>query len=271
MGDDNPIANYSPFETAESKSPQPHSIVSPPVAGDPEDEEVSKLERRLNILESQISMQEKELTEARETGMSEPPPNWPKIYPIVYFDIKEVPEALQSFVNLGMFGWCCMVVSFSLNFITCLTLLRAGDAADSPGSKIALSALYLFLLVPISLDLNALAVYRDLKSASTRAWSFAKLFIFLGLTTAYQALLTLGLESSGSCGLVAMVNLMINGHGFIGFLSLLVTAGLALSTFVHFRLFTGLWNYYRATGQGGGDIERNLKTVVAEMVVNVLK
>jgi hypothetical protein len=269
--DVNPLSGYEPFPDGDSEFAKAATLPQAFPAIDPADDEIAALERRLNILESHIAIQEKQLNEARETGSFEQPPNWPRVYPLVHFDIKEIPDQLQSFVNQAMFGWCCMVVAFGLNFVACLTLLRAGEATDSPGSKIALSALYLFFLVPIALDLDALAVYRVLRSEAPGTWAFGKLFLFIGITTAYEAILTLGFESSGSCGLVTMLNLFINGHGFIGALALIVTAMLALSTFVHFRLVTALWGYYRGTEAGTGDLQTKVKGAVAELVVNALR
>jgi hypothetical protein len=225
------------------------------------------MERRLNLLEAMLSQAEKRIREARETGSLEPPANWPRFYPVVFFDIHDVPEPLQRFVSEAMFGWCCMAVAFTLNFTGCLSLLRAGDAADSPGSKIALSALYLFLIVPIALDLNALTVYRTLQEPHAGRLRYIKLFIFLSICTLFQCVLALGLESSGSCGLLTMLNLFLTGHLWIGFLAALVTLFLFVSTFVHFKLLTGLWRFYRGI-QPEEDLDlRNVRQSLARLVV----
>jgi hypothetical protein len=262
----NPLDSYSPFDGTKDES-----VKSPTIGADPEEEdEIRAFEQRLNILEAQLASQESELVTARETGSLEPPANWPNFYPLVHFDIEEVPTQLRSFVTDAMFEWCAMSIAFGLNFIGCLTLLRAGDATDSPGSKIALSTLYLFLLVPLALDLIALAVYRILKSDSPSSLSYLKLFLFMGGTTFFQAILTLGLESSGSCGLITMLSLWFGGHFFIATLAVLVTGSLAFSTFLHFRLLSGLWSYYRGTADGG-DLEQTVKRTFAGAVVDALK
>ena len=271
MDDENPLANYQPFNELDNESPvaaQP--ALSPTIGADAEEEEIRAMEQRVNILQAQVTAQENQFAHARETGSFEPPPNWPKFYPLIHFDIEEVPQSLRKFVTEGIFGWCLMDIAFTLNFIGCLSLLRAGEVTDSPGSKVALSALYLFLLVPLSLDLNALAVYRVLKSDSPSSLSYMKLFVFLGITTAFQCVLTFGLESSGSCGLITMINLFVSGHWFIGVIALLVTLALGMSTFVHFQLLRGLWSYYRGTEQGG-NIEQDMKRTLAVMVVDALK
>jgi hypothetical protein len=267
---DNPLATYSPFENADQEGRFPSPGGRPAFALDTDDDEIAEMERRLNLLDAMLSQEEKRIREARETGTLEPPPDWPRFYPFVHFDVREVPEQLQRFVNEAMFGWCCMVIAFVLNFISCLSLLRAGDAADSPGSKIALSALYLFLVVPMSLDLSALSVYRTLRDPQPGTLSYLKVFLFLSAITLFQAILTLGLESSGSCGLITVINLFSENHAFIGFLALLVTLFLFLSTFVHLKLLTGLWRFYRGTREGEELDLHNVRQGLARLVVESL-
>jgi hypothetical protein len=271
MGDENPLQSYNPFQEGESR-PAPPSFSSPPsFSATPDDEQdLRTLEQELNIWESRLAAQEQQLARAQETGVFEPPPNWPSAYPLVYFDSSTVPEPLRPFAERAMLAWTLMAIAFALNFIGCLSLLRAGEAADSPGSKIALSALYLFLIVPIALDLSALAVYRALQNSAPSSLSFVKIFIFLGAATVFQAILTLGFETSGSCGLITMLNLMFGSHPVIGTLALFITAALAVSTYVHFALLNGLWNYWRGTDQGRGDLAVPARQIVANVVLNAL-
>jgi hypothetical protein len=262
----NPLDSYSPFDTPDPDLP----AVSKPAGSDQNTEEIRLWEERLNLLESQLSSQEIQMSLARESGAVEPPANWPKFYPLIHFDMAEVPQTFRSFVTNAMFSWCCMSVSFFLNFIGCLFLLRAGEATDSPGSKIALSGLYLFLLVPLALDLSALAVYRALKTETPSSLSFMKIFAFLGAISCFQSFLTIGFETSGSCGLITMLTLFFNGHGFIGFWSLITTVSLGFSSYIHISLWRTLWSYYRGT-EHGGHIEEDMKRTFAMMVVDALK
>jgi hypothetical protein len=249
MGDDNPLNDYDPFverEAPPSLSPFPASP-----SGADADQELRDLEERLNVWEHQLNAQEQQLLQAQRTGVLEPPPNWPPYHPLVHFAPAEVPEPLRPFAERAMLAWLLMAGAFALNFLGCLALLRAGDAADSPGSKIALSALYLFLVVPIALDLTALAVYRALRDSAPSSLAFVKIFVFLGASTAFQAVLTLGFETSGSCGLVTALSLFLEGHAVIGLLALATTVALAASTLLHSVLLSGLWRYWRNTDQGG--------------------
>jgi hypothetical protein len=250
----NQLAEYDPFQASTAD----------------EDLEIRRLEEKLNILESQLITQEQELEQAQRTGIIELPPNWPAFYPFVHFDPLSVPVSTRDFSNQAMFAWTLMAVAFALNFLGCVSLLRAGDSADSPGSKIALSALYLFLIVPIALDLTALAVYRALQNPSPSFLTFIKIFVFLGLSTLFQAILTLGFETSGSCGLVTMLNLFIESHVVIGMIALVITLALAVSTYFHFVLLSGLWRYWRRTEQGRVDLTVGAKQVVTNAIMTAL-
>ncbi|OHS97536.1 hypothetical protein TRFO_36220 [Tritrichomonas foetus] len=272
MEDNNPLDSYSPFERVEDTNIPSKETASPTIGADPdlEDAEIRAYEQRLNILESQLNSQMDQINIARETGSTEPLPNWPKFYPLVHFDIEEVPESLRLFVSEAFYGWFIMAVAFGLNWIGCLTLIRAGNSTDSPGSKIALASLYLFIFVPLALDFDAMSVYKVLKTDTPSTMSYLKIFIFLGITTFFEGILALGLESSGSCGLITMINLFIGGHWFIGLISIIVTCSLGLSCFSHYSLFRKLWSYYRGTADGE-DFQGNLKRTFAMAVVDYLK
>ena len=272
MSEENPLDTYSPFNEEEEKRPRTSGSGVAAVASQDEedDEELRLLERRVNILAAQLRESENEVERARLTGSLDLPPNWPKFYPLIHFDIEEVAQPLRKFVMDAMFAWCVMVIAFSLNLIGCLALLRAGNVTESPGSKVALAALYLFLLVPLALDLSALSVYRVLKTDSPSSLSYMKLFLFLGITTFYQAFLVLGLESSGTCGLITMINLLFSSYWFIGNLSALITWCFALSSWLHYKLLMALWDYYKGTEQGE-NLEQDVKKTLAVMVVDALK
>jgi hypothetical protein len=265
---ENPLDNYSPFDSNPTSSPV-RSRASSNLAVS-EEEEIRLLEERLNILESQLSTQEKQLNDARVTGSLEPPPNWPYFYPIIYYDLNDIPPLLQAFVQQAMYGWLFMAAGFSLNFIGCLLLLRAGEATDSPGSKIALSALYLFFVVPMALDLTALGVYRQMKNASPTSLGYLKLLAFLGFSTLFQAILTMGMESSGSCGFVTMLNLFVEGYSFIGLIALVITGLLGWSTWTHYKLLKGMWIYYRGSEEGRNLDMTNMRSTLTPLIVGAL-
>jgi hypothetical protein len=271
MDEVNPLDSYSPFDTPEpifarSSLSHPSSTLNPL-----DDVSLHEYEQRLNALEAQLATQEHQLTIAQQTGAFDSPPNWPRFHPVIHFDPTEIPEHLRGFATEAMFAWSLMSATLALNFVACLALLRAGDAADSPGSKIALSALYVFLVVPIALDLSVLAVYKALRTGGVASVTYMKIFAFVGAITLFLTVLTLGFESSGSCGLVTMINLFVGGHGGIGVIALAVTAGLAGASWCYFRLLKGLLQYYRGTEQGAGDLAHNVRMTVAGLVVGALR
>lgn len=273
--DSNPLENYSPFEqsapipiktTTESPSYIPPSRANKEMD---EDEEIREYERKLSILESQLDQQEIMLQNFQETGEIEPPKNWPKFYPVVHFDIDEVQPVNRTYVNQAMYSWCIMVVAFTLNWVACLSLLGSGGAVESPGSKIALASLYLYLVVPLALDLDALSVYRVMQKEKVSYPSLIKVFVFIGITIIFEFFQALGGESSGSCGLITTLNLLTSAHWFIGALSLIVTLCFAYSLLLEVRLITGLWNYYKGTDVFD-DMKKNIKEDAASKVISLM-
>ena len=268
MGD-NPLDNYSPFGDDDniSISTSKPSPILPEY--DEDDEEIKAYEERLNVLESRINAQETQLSVAQENGFVEPPPNWPPFYPLVSYQPDDVPPALRDYVNEAMFDWYYMVIAFAVNFVTSLCLLRAGDAISSPGSKIALASLYLFIIVPLSLDLSSLAVYRAMKNEPSYI-TYLKVFIVIFALAIFEAFLTLGLESSGGCGLITTLLLFGTGHWFLALLGLITTGCFGWITFRHFTLGRSIWKYYKTTEEGH-NWEATAKEKAQEYLFDVAK
>lgn len=280
--EENPLDTYSPFEDADihevkpagQSQDTPNTLGAEPISPindkNDDDDEIKAYEARLNALENHLNNQATQLSIAQETGNFEEPPNFPKFYPLIHFDIEEVPENLRNFVNTALLGWCFMFGAFLLNWLGCLFLLGAGDSIESPGSKISLSTLYLFVVVPIAIDFDALEIYQALRESNPSNLKFMKIFIFLGVTIFFEGILTLGLESSGSCGLITMISLFTSGHWLLGLFSILVTLCLGFTTYFHYVLASSLWQYYRGTEQGE-NLQDNMKHTIANVIVDALQ
>ncbi|EAY17536.1 hypothetical protein TVAG_453640 [Trichomonas vaginalis G3] len=268
------LDNYSPFNDADLMDELPEiKKTQPSAAPAKHDDEITQemldqMEQRLNIMEEDLKNQE------QRTGplggfLHEPEPNWPKFYPLVHFDINEVDASYRSYVNETFFSWVCMLVTYFLNFIASLTLLSAGDAVNSPGTKISLSALYFFFICPIALDLDALSVYRALKTAPSTL-AFTKIFICLALTLIFEFVLAVGAQSSGSVGLITTIDLFASKCVGTGIFGIIVTICFAVTIFFTTKLLIRLWKFFRGTEQGG-HMDQDLKLTVAQFVVDTLK
>jgi hypothetical protein len=169
------LDHYSPFDEPASPSeppPLPQVLIDPSPArrslpsrsSTLTEEQLRAYEDRLNILEESINTQELHFRDSGRLSTAEPPPNWPRCYPLVHYNIEDVPESNRLFVYSALFAWVLMAIAFALNWLGCLALISVNDTSiESPGSKIALSSLYLFIVVPLALDLDAISVYRALQ------------------------------------------------------------------------------------------------------------
>lgn len=240
------------------------------------EEQLREYEENLNLLEDQIAQLENSNENDRRNGgfrggptEAELPPNWPKFYPIVHFDIDEVGENLRNYVKGAFLCWIVMAVSFLMNWIGTLSLLSVENTIKSPGSKIALSSIYLFILVPLALDLNAMSVYRAMKQSTIYTFTYLKIFLALGFTCLFEFMLTLGMDSSGSVGLISTIDLLIHGNTGCGVFGVFVTLALGASLFMHSVFFRKLWKYYRGTEEGGHmetDIRRSVAGYLTRLV-----
>jgi hypothetical protein len=64
--------------------------------------------------------------------------------------------------------------------------------------------------------------------------------------------------------------LFFGSHPFIGVLALVITTGLAASTYVHFVLLNRLWGYWRGTAHGRGDLAVGAKQIITDVVISTL-
>jgi hypothetical protein len=277
------LDNYSPFDDDDDimgKLPELKSDSKPAKSSsDPSNEALlingeeitaemlDQMEQRLNMMEHDIEHEESRGISA-SLGILEPDPNWPKCYPLVHFDINEVDSAYRPYVNEAFFNWIVMCVSFGINFIATLCLLSVGDAVKSQGTKIAFAAIYFFLLMPLALNLNALSVYKAMKTAP-ETLAYTKIFIALSLTFIFEVVLAVGLENSGSVGLITTINLFSEGCTGTGILGIIVTICMSVSAFFTFKLLVKLWRFFRGTEEGG-NMQQNLKVTVAQFVVDTL-
>lgn len=275
MEESNPLDSYSPFDNPnEANQPtESFSVNSPSISAsypkddEIDDEELRALEQRVNQMESKINAQQLKIQNA--ISGNQLPPNWPSFYPIIHFDTDEVPALLRPFAKDAMLCWVVMSLSLFLNWIGCFSLLGVKEnEISSPGSKIALSTLYLIVLTPLLMEFNFLSVYRVLKTEASSI-SYLKIFISIGITIAFLSILALGFDSSGSVGLVTMINLFIIKHWGIGLFSILVTLFLGFSALFYFKLIVELWHYFRGTEQGD-HMENDLRTGIMGLASDVL-
>lgn len=232
-------------------------------------ESIEEYQARLDYLERSLQQEEENLA-TQINNDDEPAANWPRFYPIVYFNIEDIPENLRVFVRESFFCWFCMLGTFGLNWIVTLSLLSTkADIVTSPGSKIALSSLYLFMIVPLALDVDNLAIYRALRKP-VNTLTYVKIFLFLIITMIFELFQFIGSQNSGSVGLICTISAFTSGHIAVGVFSLFVTIGYAGTIFSQSYLLQKLWRFYRGTEEGG-NMESSLKHNIAGFVVDTLK
>lgn len=303
MADQNYLDNYSPFdengkkgddeipqirlnlEGVESHPPPSRNTFSNarsnqlPSASvlDSIDESGPLTEEQLREYEENLDILDREITNLENQNRSgnfintdrDLPPNWPSIYPIIHFDLNEIPDNLQIYVKGAFFCWFVMVIAFLLNWIGTLSLLSVSNAIESPGSKIALSTLYFFILVPLAFDLDTMSVYRAMRIRTISTFTYLKLFLALGFTCFFEFMLTLGMESSGSVGLISTIELFIGNNIGCGVFGLIVTLVMGASASLHSFYLAKLWKYYRGTEEGG-HMETDLRSSIGGYLVNLL-
>jgi hypothetical protein len=79
----------------------------------------------------------------------------------------------------------------------------------------------------------------------------------------------LGLQDSGSVGLISTIDLFTGKHVGVGAWGAVVTAVFLIALLLHLRFTRQLWKFYRGTAEGE-NIDTDLRRGVTEFVVERL-
>ena len=90
----------------------------------------------------------------------------------------------------------------------------------------------------------------------------------LGFTCLFEFMLTLGMDSSGSVGLISTIDLLVHSNYGCGIFGIFVTTALGISLFFYANFLTKLWKYYRGTEEGG-NMETDIKRSMADYLIHL--
>ncbi|OHS96288.1 hypothetical protein TRFO_37561 [Tritrichomonas foetus] len=138
-----------------------------------------------------------------------------------YYQESDLPNDIQPLVKQVLYLFLLCAITYLANWIGCLCCIAAGDSLSSVGTIIVLSTVYLFTFVPMSFEFSFFVLYNAVKDGKgLKFFCFLTTFGIWGLTMSWHMV---GTDDGGSVGWIQMINLFAGGHGFIGFVALLVS------------------------------------------------
>ncbi|KAG1827212.1 scamp family-domain-containing protein [Suillus subaureus] len=269
---ENPFASShsldtNPFDDPSSKQAAEHDAHS---------EDISRRERDLERRERELNQRAEHI---RTHGRN----NWPPFYPLIYHAIsEEIPEASRPLITRLYQLWLVLFGTLIINMVACIFLLIAGSSDG--GKDLGGSIGYVFIIAPLSFLLWYRPIYNGYMKVSVIATSYkhvlkltrragastlllsvelnfdpldrAKLhlifidfyFFFGGFHLLFSVYMIIGIPSTGSAGLIQMIQMYAQGHWAAGILGTIATVGWTVQGLGNAFYYHQIWNHHSAAG-----------------------
>ncbi|KAF9213410.1 hypothetical protein CPB97_000004 [Podila verticillata] len=179
--------------------------------------ELRRREEELAAREREIQAAQAEADRVRTQGKN----NFPKFYPLIYMSIPaEIPKAHQATVRFLYNIWLALLGTLALNFLACLLMLIVG--IPNGAADLGVSLGYCFTITAASFLLWYRPVYNAFMKEMSMYYYFY--FIFNGFHIAFSFYMALGFPSTGSAGLINMIQVFNAKKIFAGILCVFATA-----------------------------------------------
>lgn len=160
--------------------------------------------------------------------------NWPKRFPLFYFNLHEVPYQHQKFVQETFVDSIFQGLTYIINWIVCFLCRRDSAMNESRDPIFIISSFNLFILFPIVFSFFHFEIYQILLFNLTRDSILSILLItFIILFLDFFSLM--GNESTGTCGICFFISLALDKMYFRSFLSLFVFILFCITFILHFK------------------------------------
>ncbi|OHT15054.1 hypothetical protein TRFO_42731 [Tritrichomonas foetus] len=166
--------------------------------------------------------------------------NWPKQFPLFYFDLNIIPQHLQKYVIETFFSWIFMVATYLLNWIICFFCQRGYSLEESYDFVFLVSSFHLFIMMPLFLFFFHFEIYKIfLFELDSKSYTRIRVVVFIML--AFDTMSFMGSTNAGTCGTLNIISLL-NDHLFLtAFFALIVYFMLMIIFFLHFRFLLRMY------------------------------
>ncbi|PWN29953.1 scamp-domain-containing protein [Jaminaea rosea] len=222
---------------------------SRPPAGGREDD----LARR----ERELEQRERDLQQRADHIQKHGRNNWPFFYPMIYHDIKaEIPPDYQQVVLHLYSLWLIFVGTLVINMAGCIFLLIQGS---NDGIKDMIAAIVYFPVLSVA---SFLLWYRPAYNGFMKEHSlfYYTFFIFGGCHIAYSVYIFLGIPSTGSDGLLNMIQSWSSGRVVAAILGIFVTLGFAVQGLGILWYYREIWKHNHEQGHTFAQAKSELAT-----------
>lgn len=195
--------------------------------------------------ERELEARERELQQRADHIQKHGRNNWPFFYPLIYHDIAaEIPPDFQRVVTHLYWLWLLFGATLIVNLVACVFLLIQGS---SDGIKDMIAAI---VYLPVLMVASFLLWYRPVYNGFMKEHSlfYYVYFVFGGFHLAASVYFFLGIPSTGSDGLLNMIQSWSSSRHVAAILGIFVTAGFALQGLGNLWYYREIWKHVHQQG-----------------------
>ncbi|CAO1620955.1 unnamed protein product [Jaminaea pallidilutea] len=205
----------------------------------------SAREEELQRRERELEQRERDLQNRADHIQKHGRNNWPFFYPLIYHDIQaEIPSQYQQVVHHLYILWLIFVGTLIINVVACVFLLVQGS---SDGIKDMIAAI---VYLPILTAASFLLWYRPAYNGFMKEHSlfYYTFFLFGGFHIAYSVYVFLGIPSTGSAGLLNMIQSFSSSRLVAAILGVFVSLGFAAQGLGILWYYREIWKHNHEQG-----------------------
>ncbi|KAJ7905561.1 scamp-domain-containing protein [Mycena olivaceomarginata] len=168
----------------------------------------------------------------RKNGRS----NWPPFFPLIFHSIKdEIPEGSQALITRLYQLWLVLAVTLILNMVACIMILIAGsrDGGRDTGASIG------------SLSFPS-PIYNGYMKEQALYYYFY--FFFGGFHLLFSVYMIIGVPSTGSAGLIQMIQMYAQHHWLAAVFCTVATVGWTVQGVGNAFYYRQIYAHHNAAG-----------------------
>ncbi|KAJ7097873.1 scamp family-domain-containing protein [Mycena belliarum] len=209
-------SNQNPFASTHSLDTNPFDDPAPQHSAD-----AVRLDQ-LRQREQDLERREQELAAKADTIRKHGRNNWPPFFPLIFHSIPdEIPEASQGLITRLYQLWLVLAATLLLNMVACITILIAGSRDG--GRDLGASLGYLFIISACSFLLWYRPIYNGYMKEQALYYYFY--FFFGGFHLLFSIYMIIGVPSTGSAGLIQMIQMYAQHHWLSAVFCTIATVG----------------------------------------------
>ncbi|KAF8651446.1 hypothetical protein AX16_004745 [Volvariella volvacea WC 439] len=245
--------NQNPFASTHSLDANPFDDPTATQTQQSTDARLESIRQRELDLERRERELNKKAEHIRKNGRN----NWPPFFPLIYHSIPdEIPEASRPLITRLYQLWLVLFGTLIINMVACILILIAGSADG--GKDTGASIGYVFTITVTSFLLWYRPIYNGYMKE--QALYYYLYFFFCGWHLLFSVYMIIGVPSTGSAGMIQMIQMFSRAHFVAGAFSLVATIGWIIQGVGNAFYYRQIWLHHTAAGHTVEKAKQELAT-----------